>query len=613
MADIFVSYASEDRDRVRTLVELLEARGFSVWWDRDLYAGPQYTKVIESELEVASAVIVAWSQKAIDSPWVFDEANVARKRGVLVPLLIEDVQPPIGFRAMQTAELKQFPMSHDGIDMLLRGIEELVGSRIPAPPAASIRVGFEERAVAVLPFANLSSDPEQAYFSDGITEDLIDRMVKSLNLKVIGQASSFRLKDHSLNVADIGKRLGVTHLVQGSVRRSGDRVRINAQLVCASDGATEWSDQYTRQLDDVFAVQDEITAEIASALQTTLLGVARSAKIPPPAQEEYLRGKACLRRFSTTDAADAFRHFERAIEYAPDFPDAYGQAAHAALSRQGSNASMRSQARIALLDQANSLAEEALALDPAQPDALASKVRILYQRQWRHAEALDLLQQTLSRYPGHTTLLYVASHALASICHWDALLGITKHWKDVDPLSVEAHFWNAMAGFAGGDDVHLYIEEVESGLAIQPGNGLLIGMIGHLLLEEGLIDQARHLAADFPQSLVPLYVDIAMGDASALREWMRKFAGMEGGYSYHLMYLHWWFGEEDAAREHLWAALDGRHPHIINWHSMWRYATRNNDRKFTDFYSDPKCQAILARSGQDQASLQILRNRWSAT
>jgi len=131
MPDIFVSYASEDRARINKLVTILEAEGWQVWWDRDLVVGPEYDDAIEKALAESSCVIVAWSQHAIKSRWVRDEANEGLERDVLLPVIIDDVQPPLGFRSAQTANLTGWPDRTGELDRLLSGIRRLVESTRP--------------------------------------------------------------------------------------------------------------------------------------------------------------------------------------------------------------------------------------------------------------------------------------------------------------------------------------------------------------------------------------------------------------------------------------------------------------------------------------------------
>ena len=141
MADIFVSYASEDRERIVALVQALETEGWSVWWDRDLVTGPSFDTSIEAALDAASCVVVTWSEHSIQSRWVRAEANEGLERGILVPAVIDDVRPPLAFRTSQTANLKNWPGVPGDLGKLIDGVRDLLGAAakpIPAPAAAVI-------------------------------------------------------------------------------------------------------------------------------------------------------------------------------------------------------------------------------------------------------------------------------------------------------------------------------------------------------------------------------------------------------------------------------------------------------------------------------------------
>ncbi|GJM08577.1 MAG: hypothetical protein DHS20C11_08530 [Lysobacteraceae bacterium] len=175
-------------------------------------------------------------------------------------------------------------------------------------------------SVAVLPFSNLSGDPEQEYFSDGMTEELLNVLAKIKGLKVAARTSVFAFKDQGGDVRQIGSTLGVSHIVEGSVRRDGNHIRVTAQLIRVADGFHEWSHSYDRQLESVFALQDDIANRVSLALKESL-GVAASAKarsdIAPEAYDHYLKGRSLLR--SRSDLNAAIDHFEAAVELEPDF------------------------------------------------------------------------------------------------------------------------------------------------------------------------------------------------------------------------------------------------------------------------------------------------------
>ncbi len=242
-------------------------------------------------------------------------------------------------------------------------------------------------AIAVLPFENISGDPEQDYFSDGITDDLITDLSRVSGLFVIARNSVFTYKGAPVRVQQIGRELGVTHVVEGSVRRAGGRVRINTQLVDASSGRQLWADRYDRDLTDVFALQDEVVQKIVSALAVRLTAgeearLDRAAKVDPEAYDLLLRGLARFRRFTPEDNAAAREFFLRAIAVDPGFARAH---ADLAWSHGIDTAFGWTDDSDASLKQAIENAENALALDDSVPQVHMAFANI-YRRQ-QNAEA----------------------------------------------------------------------------------------------------------------------------------------------------------------------------------------------------------------------------------
>ncbi len=252
--------------------------------------------------------------------------------------------------------------------------EELRGG---APAPAPARSGEPSRvaalplpdkpSVAVLPFVNLSGDAEQEYFSDGITEDIITGLTRFRELFVIAVKSSLAVRDGAADVRQIGHRLGVAHIVEGSVRKAGKRVRVTAQLIDAASGHHLWAEHYDRDLDDIFAVQDEITNIIVATLAGRLEEAGRHRAIQKPVKDmgsyDYLlRGRQCLNRGTKDAVLEARRYFERARELDPEFAPAY---ANLAVSHMYEYESDWSDARLEALDHAYNLADRAVALDRA--------------------------------------------------------------------------------------------------------------------------------------------------------------------------------------------------------------------------------------------------------
>jgi adenylate cyclase len=228
-------------------------------------------------------------------------------------------------------------------------------------------------SIAVLPFQNMSGDAEQEYFSDGITEDIITDLSRLSGLLVIARNSTFTYKGRAVDVRQVGREFGVSHVLEGSVRRTGDRVRITAQLIASSAGHHLWAERYDRRLDDIFAVQDDITREIVAALDVKLLrgeqaSVWRRLLRKPEALDAYYRGLDALNRITRESNAQAANCFEQVRRLEPDSPMGYLGTAwtHLSASRYGWSESAPQS-----LQQAADLARKALDLDQNCADAHA--------------------------------------------------------------------------------------------------------------------------------------------------------------------------------------------------------------------------------------------------
>jgi adenylate cyclase len=330
MADIFVSYARADRQRVAPLVAALEAKGFSVWWDPEIVGGQEFDALITRELEAAKAAIVVWTQASVNSRWVRGEARIAADRGVLVPVQIGAPSLPIDARAVHTIELDAW-----NEDLQSRPFQDLLralgGFLEPAAVVAAAPGSGATRGVSicVLPFANMSGDPEQEYFADGISEDIITDLSKVSALSVIARNSAFAFKGKTLDITQVARQLGVTHVLEGSVRKSGARVRITAQLIDGAANDHLWAERYDRDLDDIFALQDEISEAIVKALKLKLLPAEKQAieergTANVEAHDLYLRARALAAQGGKLGLERALALFREATELDPRFAGAWG-------------------------------------------------------------------------------------------------------------------------------------------------------------------------------------------------------------------------------------------------------------------------------------------------
>ena len=238
MSQVFLSYARENADAAKVLAEAIGDAGHDVWWDRHLHGGSRFTLEIDRALKDADVVVVLWSDASVQSVWVQDEAAEGRDSGRLVPVSLGETKPPLGFRQFQTISLG--PSSGDvrpqAIDELIEAISRTSGAKARAaedPPQTARRRA--KVSICVLPFVNMSREPEQEYFSDGITEDIITDLSKVSALSVVARNTAFTFKGKALDITEVAQTLNVTHVLEGSVRKAGNRVRITAQLI---DGTT---------------------------------------------------------------------------------------------------------------------------------------------------------------------------------------------------------------------------------------------------------------------------------------------------------------------------------------------------------------------------------------
>jgi adenylate cyclase len=271
MSDVFVSYARSTEPQAMKIAAALRAKGYSVWRDDEIPAHRAYADVIEERLKTSKAVLVIWSADAAKSQWVRSEADAARAAGTLIQVTVDGTLPPMPFDQVECAELKGWNGDADALGW--RKLEESVATLVgPVDPERTD--GHSRRrgnSICVLPFVNMSGEAEQEYFSDGISEDITTDLSKVSALHVTARNTAFMFKGQAVDVCDIARKLGVSHVLEGSVRKAGGRVRINAQLIDGSTGDHLWAERYDRELDDIFAIQDEISHSIVDALKLKLL------------------------------------------------------------------------------------------------------------------------------------------------------------------------------------------------------------------------------------------------------------------------------------------------------------------------------------------------------
>ncbi|HXU99193.1 MAG TPA: TIR domain-containing protein, partial [Caulobacteraceae bacterium] len=378
MSDIFISYARSTAAKAQQVAEALRALGYGVWRDDELPAHRAFAEVIEERLKAAKAVVVVWSAEAAASEWVQSEADRARAERKLVQLRVDDAPLPMPFDRIQCADLTNWSGEPDapGWKKVAASIADLIApAAAPAAPAGPRHRNPKQASICVLPFANMSGDPEQEYFSDGISEDIITDLSKVSALSVVSRNTAFSFKGRSIDVRGVAGQLGVGHVLEGSVRKAGNRVRITAQLIEAADDSHVWAERYDRDLTDIFELQDEISRAIVAALKLKLLPQEKQAigrrgtdsveayNLFLMARQQHLAGN-----YGDPRREEAMiRMCQRAVEIDPAYAQAWSLLAYAQSSLRYNRGRDGEDGRAA--------ADKAMQLDPtlAEPHAVKAK------------------------------------------------------------------------------------------------------------------------------------------------------------------------------------------------------------------------------------------------
>src|SRR5437773_4124947 len=296
-----------------------------------------------------------------------------------------------------------------------------------------------QKSIAVLPLLNESGDPKDEYFSDGLSEELIAALAQISGLKVIGRSSSFRFKDRKEEPKTIGEKVGVTTLLEGTVRKQGERVRIVAELVNAADGIELWARTFDRELKDIFAVQEEIARAVAESLRVTLLGSqdksTQMATNSVEAHNAYLQGHFHSQRRNAEDYRKAITYFDRAIELDPNYALAYAER-----SETWTIIGDLTGERPTAYPKARSDAEKAVAIAPALAEAHAALGWVRAFAEWKFAEGLNELQRAKELSPANPT----ANDLLARVIVYGGRIENAERQArqavELDPLSAATQF-----------------------------------------------------------------------------------------------------------------------------------------------------------------------------
>ena len=606
MSDIFISYKAEDRARVRPLVEALTADGLSLWWDADIGAGDRWRETIAHNLDTAKCVIVAWSKRSTgaEGHFVRDEAARSVKRGVYLPVTIDKVDPPLGFGETQCLPLTGWKGDRDDPRYLalLDAARRIVGGD-HGPSSSHAHTGhtatgstpFDRRAVlvggvvgglalagggawywlhgspanansvAVLPFANLSGDPAQAYFSDGLAEEVRSALARISGLKVIGRTSSELVGGGDAMVA--ATRLGVATVVTGSVRRSPTTIRVSAQLVDGHNGVERWSQTFDRAPGDVLQIQTSIAEAVAQQLRSQL-GTADRAALTLGGTTNAAAQDMVLKADANPDGSKAgfqarIALYDAAITLDPGYALAWAGKSRTMTSLAAPYANTPADGASELAAAA-AIAEKAIALAPTLAEAhqalgLTREYALDFTGGWAE-------YQRAVASPGCSprTLVSVATF-LSQIGRFDDARKLIEQAASIDPLSpavVRARLSLLFARRRYGE----MIPGLQSLLAKEPTSTGVRVSLATALAANGQFAEAASAAAALPHEHPTWFVIRSVaaahtGDragAAAILDDMRKLAGDSAHYQYAEMRAQ--LGDRDGAMAELEAAYKFRDP-----------------------------------------------------
>jgi TolB-like protein/Flp pilus assembly protein TadD len=449
------------------------------------------------------------------------------------------------------------------IAMLATGVLmfQLVRSKPTSPAQITAAAMPSQKSIAVLPLLNESGDPGDEYFSDGLSEELIAALAQVRGLKVIGRSSSFRFKDKKEESKAIGEKLGVSTLLEGTVRKQGDQVRIVAELINAADGSELWSRTFDRELKDIFAVQSEIAMAVATSLELTVLGAneksaQNAATKSVEAHNAYLQGHFYFERRNLEDYRKSVGFFDQAIHLDPGYALAYAERSEAWAWIGDLSSEKQKEAWAA----AGSDAEKAVAIDPHLAEAHAALGWVRFFIEWKFAEGLTELGRAQELSPWNPTANDLMARVVVYRGQFQEAEKLARQAIELDPLGYQARTSLARVLFTEGK-----LDEVEAAarkaaelqptaagnhrwqvfVAIQRGDG------------EAALREARLEPNEGYRHFELALAHYARGDRPAADAALAELIAKDGDFlAYQIAEVYAWRGEKDKAFEWLQISLN---------------------------------------------------------
>lgn len=609
---VFFSYSRKDKERALPIITAIEAQGYTVWWDGKLQSGSKYVEATEEKLENAAAVVVLWSQHSTQSNWVRDEAMVGRENDNLVPLSLDNVVPPLGFRQFQVTDLsdwkadsrrpefqsilRQLAQLHDRefeppIDEALSSPLSTISRRnlvLGAGAAATIGfgafgIGFgllrntsaksTDNSIVVLPFSNDSGEPDLGYISSGLAAGVRMALMRNSALRVVARKTSESVQDRKLGAKEIAVELGVSFVLDGSLSRVGNSFVMLAELVEGRSETGRWSAEYPAREDQLADIHAQLVDSIVQSVANDIAKrdiLSGESTTDAAAFNNYLLGLEAWKKAATPDEAkSAVSYFEEAIRLDPSFALAYSEQA-AILSWISSSSANTDDAKDNL-EAARQAAGRAAELGPNLAETHSALGWVEFFGALNVEAAESAFETSLELGSGSASIL--ARYALFA-----AFVGKLQKAKDaiskaitLDPLNASTHNSNAMISYISGDYKRaLSNSQTALNLSQELGTGwywrsmseMQLGMLeaAKVSCEKEPLSDARYVCAGV--------ISILSGDRDGAETYLQKLDTEYGvSASYQKAQLLAQLGFQDEAVEALNIALESRDAGLVQVYS----------------------------------------------
>jgi len=638
---VFLSYASQDAEPARRICDALRAVGLDVWFDQSaLRGGDSWDASIRQQIKACALFVpvISANTQAREEGYFRREWNLAASRTLdmaedkafLLPVVIDatldaKARVPEKFREVQWTHLPGGDAPQAFAERVLRVLTRSAAPSPPAPRAsapASLAAApavaspatpatREPPSIAVLPFVNMSRDEENEYFADGLSEELLNVLAKIRGLRVASRTSAFSFKGKDVDIPTIAKTLNVASVLEGSVRRSGKRVRITAQLIQVATDSHLWSETYDRELDDIFAVQDDIAQSVVKELRMALMGASSEASASTAAAADvhkaalgrsdnaeafqlYLQGKFYGQRVTQTDTDRAIVLLKQALSLDPDYALAWTGLAQVHMTQAGFGFAPIDEG----FEHARKAAQRALQLAPDLADAHVALGTLQQNHDWDWAAAGASLKRALELAPGDAYVLNGASRLARILGQHDRALDLIGKALALDPLSVDIHREAALVYFMS-DRLEDAAASLQMAIDLNPKGGLAHAFLAMTRMRQGRNEEAMAIAAeeshDVFRNLAYAMIHHALGHPEESDKALQVVIAEWGWTAAQQVAEAYAFrGEVDKAFEWLETAYAQRDPGIVH---------TAVDEFMRPLHADPRWLPFLRRLGLADVAL----------